>query len=662
MLTLSQGRMQHAPAGLTSYRQFICWYPVPKPDGKTDKVPCDRYGNNIDPHEPSKWMSWDEAASSAFGVGFVFTENDPFFCIDVDGAFNMASGQWSPLACEVMATFPDALWEVSHSGTGLHVIARGAQALPPSHKTRRKGLTLEVYSRRRFIALTGFNMRGDAGHDYGPALVGFMQRQALPLEQPEVVFEEGRDPAWSGPEDDDELLAYALAQRPSTAAKAFGVQATFKHIWEMDEKVLATAYAQAGRADGLAFNYSDVEAALAAHLSYFTGRDLPRMRRLFERWSGYRREKMEARGGDLLHRALMCGLQNPRVLNRPPPPQAAHFTTPAPVPPGANFLTLMSGAAINTLILPERQYIVEDFLPTGCLLLVGKPKKGKSWMSLELAVAVASGTEFLGHQCNPGRVIYFALEDNLRRIQSRMRMVCNAKGFDVRTVMGNVLFATIESMSDGKVPNVDNGFNEILFNTLDAEPTITLAIVDTLNVIRPTKGKNEDPVMYDRRCVEPYTKALASRPGRCVLLVHHARKANSEDIADGASGTLGITAAADGAMFLTVNAEGKTELHGQGRDMERFELIVELKAPLWTVIGDADGLAGMSGIRAKILQCVARYALGVAPKDIAKDIEEPAANVRVRLGSMVAAGLISKTEYGKYVVTPKGAGLGMVPS
>jgi hypothetical protein len=606
-------------------------------------------------------MSWEDAASSAFGVGFVFTENDPFFCVDVDGAFNMASGQWSPLACEVMVTFPDALWEVSHSGTGLHVIARGAQALPPSHQTRRKGLPLEVYSRKRFIALTGFNMRGDAGHDYGPALVGFMQRQALPLERPEVVFEEGRDPAWSGPEDDDELLAYALAQRPSTAAKAFGVQATFKHIWEMDEKVLATAYTQPGRADGLAFNYSDVEAALAAHLSYFTGRDLPRMRRLFERWPGYRREKMEARGGDLLRRALTCGLQNPRVLNRPPPPQAAHLTPP---PPGgarplcSNLFNLLNGQVIADTDYPELPWLVEDLVPEGCHLLVGKPKKGKSWMSLQLAIATATGTEFMGHQCKQGRVMYLALEDTPRRIKKRLRQCCEALGVDYRRAGGQILFGTTAD----NIPTADAGLYDMIAQALDADPTITLVIVDTLHKARPQPARNEGVYAYDRRCVDPLTDILNSRPGRSMLIVHHAAKNAREDPHDMASGSLGLTGACDGGLFLASGLDGQTILHVNCRDGEgALELSVKLSNAHWDYLGDPETV-GMSDSRAKLIHTIGKYAMGASPKTIAEDSGIDANTVKQHLMRMSKAGLVIKDGRATYKLTPKAEQIGLVPA
>jgi len=57
--------------------------------------------------------------------------------------------------------------------------------------------------------------------------------------------------------------------------------------------------------------------------------------------------------------------------------------------------------------------------------VAGKPKLGKSWMVLDLAVAVATGSEVMGSiPVDPGEAIYLALEDNHCRLKSRLETVC----------------------------------------------------------------------------------------------------------------------------------------------------------------------------------------------------------------------------------------------
>ena len=61
------------------------------------------------------------------------------------------------------------------------------------------------------------------------------------------------------------------------------------------------------------------------------------------------------------------------------------------------------------------------FVPEGATLLVSRPKFGKSWFVLDIAIAIAAGRFTLG-QLKPvqGDVLYLALEDGPRRLQRRI--------------------------------------------------------------------------------------------------------------------------------------------------------------------------------------------------------------------------------------------------
>lgn len=96
---------------------------------------------------------------------------------------------------------------------------------------------------------------------------------------------------WRGPIDDEELLRRAL--RSQSSAAAFGGRASFADLWQADPVALTRAYPVAGaRADGLPYDASSVDAALAQHLAFWTGNDFERMQRLMLS-SALRREKWE---------------------------------------------------------------------------------------------------------------------------------------------------------------------------------------------------------------------------------------------------------------------------------------------------------------------------------------------------------------------------------
>src|SRR5689334_9846002 len=79
-----------------------------------------------------------------------------------------------------------------------------------------------------------------------------------------------------------------------------------------------------------------------------------------------------------------------------------------------------SAADLLAKEFPEPKYAVDGILPEGLTVFVGKPKLGKTWCVLGIAVAVASGGCALGSiPVEEGDVLCLGLEDGARRMQSR---------------------------------------------------------------------------------------------------------------------------------------------------------------------------------------------------------------------------------------------------
>ena len=139
---------------LKQYETFIIWNLIPS-QPKPRKVPCDLNGNASDAHSSSNWVSFEEASFTAkllgtsYGVGFVFRPEQKLFVIDIDNCAE-PTGQWSPLALELMRLLPGCLVEVSQSGKGLHLIGSGTV---PDHAKKNTALNIELYSELRFLAL-----------------------------------------------------------------------------------------------------------------------------------------------------------------------------------------------------------------------------------------------------------------------------------------------------------------------------------------------------------------------------------------------------------------------------------------------------------------------------------------------------------------------------
>lgn len=334
---------------LKSTKQFMIYVLIPSKTraGKTDKFPIDyRTGQVSNAHDPNIWLSADAAINEAkrfgnsYGVGFVFTEQDPFWFLDIDECLEPCGTKWSPIALSLLAAFPGAAVEVSSSGQGLHIIGSGRS---PTHSCRNKDLKLEFYTSGRFVALTGINAGGSVALDCSVVLPWLVENYFPPASHTggdwksmpwntEAVSE------WNGNADDNELLDRAL--KSNSAQSAFGKTPAFKDLWNAEATVLAIAYPPS---EGHLFNQSYADLALARHLAFWTGNNCERMRRLMLR-SALVREKWNR--VDYLPRTIQtaCGRQKEWLQDKKPQSLITedinHETPRAIAVNGTTFLTI----------------------------------------------------------------------------------------------------------------------------------------------------------------------------------------------------------------------------------------------------------------------------------------------------------------------------------
>jgi primase-polymerase (primpol)-like protein len=119
------------------------------------KRPITTAGKSASSTNPETWTDYATARASAKGEGIGFVLGDGIGCIDLDHAIK--DGELLPWAAEVVAANPGTFTEVSMSGDGLHIFGLLAEA--PGRKIR-DGRNIEVYSKARYIALTGKAFNG----------------------------------------------------------------------------------------------------------------------------------------------------------------------------------------------------------------------------------------------------------------------------------------------------------------------------------------------------------------------------------------------------------------------------------------------------------------------------------------------------------------------
>lgn len=299
---------------LAGYAQFVVCDFVPSATrpGKTDKRPINPATlHPCDGHAPANWLTCsvayakanelNQAGGAVYGVGFVLTPELGVWCLDIDSGMN-TNNQWLPAVQDLFAKLPTVAWEFSHSGRGLHGWGRSSTVIP-AHETRYAdaalGLHLELYSRKRFIAL-GTAAAGET--QAGPMLPAVLTAlfPSISVEDEAALDAEWSDvphPMWHGPTDDDALLAIALKSR-SKLATMFpkAAKATFKQLWEADADKLAKHYPAAG-----GYDESAADQAIACHLAFYTGNNWTRMAALMQR-SALARPKHDR--DDYMHRTI----------------------------------------------------------------------------------------------------------------------------------------------------------------------------------------------------------------------------------------------------------------------------------------------------------------------------------------------------------------------
>lgn len=280
--------MTQVPDAFKTYRQFILWRPEPGGNGKVNKKPLN-YQTLIphDPHDPAVWLDYETADSLAslysLGLGFVFTDKDPFWYLDIDSAYN--GNGWSPLATALCGQFSGCAVEISQSGRGIHIFGSGA--VPP-HRCKDTAANIELYTSRRFVALTGTHLTGDAGHRPPIAALQDLVSSHFPPDaagtEAPTEWTDGPRSDWSGPVDDGDLLIKMLASK--SAGAVFGNRATVQALWTGETELLAAAFPP--QSHGQDFDHSSADAALCMHLAFWSGCDCSRMDRLFRMSALYR--------------------------------------------------------------------------------------------------------------------------------------------------------------------------------------------------------------------------------------------------------------------------------------------------------------------------------------------------------------------------------------
>lgn len=300
---------------------------------------------------------------------------------------------------------------------------------------------------------------------------------------------------------------------------------------------------------------------------------------------------------------------------------------------------ILSALDLLTTDYPDPVWAVPGMIPEGLTVLAGKPKIGKSWLLMALAVAIAAGGRAFGSlPVEQGPVLYIGMEDSQRRLQDRLGKV----------LAGSAAPADLYMVDSWR--HLDQGGTDDLDRAV-GEYGLRAVILDTYVKVKPRSGGRN---MYDEDSdAASHLQELGQRSGVAVIASHHLNQTNNEDWTERFSGSSGLIGVADTlAGIFRDRGEPDAVLRLVGRDIEEVDLALRFDPQTfgWSILGDAAEYQ-MSEARRRILQELREAGRPMTPSEVA-DLTEPELKyemVKRTLARMFKAGEVESVPGGRYL-------------
>ena len=188
---------------------------------------------------------------------------------------------------------------------------------------------------------------------------------------------------------------------------------------------------------------------------------------------------------------------------------------------------------------------------------------------LDLAIKVSKGEEMWNLQTKKADVLYFSLEDTYQRLQKRLQVLTDE-------IDSNLHFVVTSK-------SISNGFIKDLQDCIKVYQNTKLVIIDILQKIR--KSSTDSTYSSDYNDIS-IIKKFADENKIAIILVHHLRKQEDNDVFNMISGTTGIMGSADTTFILKKKSRDDSVgiLSITGRDVEYQTFTLKFDSCRWSMI------------------------------------------------------------------------------
>jgi len=316
----------------------------------------------------------------------------------------------------------------------------------------------------------------------------------------------------------------------------------------------------------------------------------------------------------------------PEATKSRPKPKANGDGSPhqpeVPIPQGESAFSLVERD------IPEPVRLCDPWATEGVNIIAGRPKLGKTTLERQKMAAAVSAGPFLDSQFDkPCLCAFLSLEEGDVIARSKF----------IKAGYGETALAGIQihfSWERGKA-GVD-----MLHRYLVENQDIRFVCIDSLSRFRALPDVRVAPFMADYEAVNMLHELSKLHRGVCIDVVHHTRKARSEDPIDDISGTYGLTAACDAYAVLRHHSDGASMFVG-GRlwSREDSQYLLRRENQGWEMLGVN---LGLSDEQQQTLELIRRSSNGLSGTELAEKlgISQPSAWQRIDL--LIEKGFVVK--------------------
>jgi hypothetical protein len=298
-----------------------------------------------------------------------------------------------------------------------------------------------------------------------------------------------------------------------------------------------------------------------------------------------------------------------------------------PVPVGESAFDLLERN------IPEPVRLCDPWATEGVNLIAGRPKLGKTTLARQKLAAAATAGEFLDSRFDQSvKCAFLSLEEGELLCRLKFKM----SAFPEEALGAIQLFFAWERGLSGV---------EVLDRYLAANPDVRLVCIDSLTKFRVIPDVRTPAFMADYEAINLIHDLSKRHPGVCIDVIHHTRKAKSDDPIDDISGTYGLTAAADSYEVLRHHADGAI-MHVGGRMWTRNESEYKLRrsgSQRWEMMGVN---LGLTDEQQQTYDRVKGSPGGISGTELGSELGITAQSAWQRLDSLLERGLVIK-RYGR---------------